>query len=110
METLSKLDWEMIFEEIILPHFSTLLIYILSFCTVGLVLSLIYIMILKKNKVFIRQHKYYNWLVKLYIPALVVLFLYFSLNFALIFTVKNIAKKEESKVVLWKKLHNCVNV
>ncbi len=99
MEEIYKIDWEMIITEIILPHFSTIIIYTLSFCSIGLILALIYIMILKKNQVFVRQHKYYNWFVKLYIPLLVIVFLYFSLNFALIYSAKSIVKKEEPKVV-----------
>ncbi len=99
MKKILDLDWEMIFTEIIFPHFSTIIINLLIFCPIAFILSLIYIRVLRKKQVFVRQQKYYNWFVKLYIPVLIIVFLYFSVIFALIYSSDTIIKKEEPRVV-----------
>ncbi len=52
-----------------------------------------------EENVFIRQQKYYNWIAKLYVPALIFVFLYFAVHFAFIYGAKSIIKDEQSKVV-----------
>jgi hypothetical protein len=99
MEKLNQVNWKEIITEIVLPHLGTITLYIVLFCISGFILSIVYNLILWKKNIFIRQHKYYNWLVKLYIPALVFIFLYFSVQFAFIFGAKKIIKDEELIVV-----------
>jgi hypothetical protein len=99
METLNDIKWKEIITEIVLPHLGTLTLYIVGFCVIGFVLGLIYTILLWKKNIFVRQQKHYNWFVKLYVPALIFVFLYFAVNFAFIFGAKSIIKDEESKVV-----------
>ncbi len=99
METLNEIDWKTIITEIVLPHLGTLTLYIIGFCVLGFILGLIYTILLWKKNIFVRQQKYYNWFVKLYVPALIFVFLYFAVNFAFIYGAKSIIKDEESKVV-----------
>ncbi len=99
METFNEINWKEIFSEIVLPHLGTLALYIVIFCVVGFVLGLIYTIILWRKNVFIRQQKYYNWFAKLYVPALIFVFLYFAVHFAFIYGAKSIIKDEQSKVV-----------
>jgi hypothetical protein len=99
MEKLNQVNWKEIITEIVLPHIGTITLYIVLFCILGFILSIVYNLVLWKKNIFIRQHKYYNWLVKLYIPALVFVFLYFSVQFAFIFGAKKIIKNEEAIVV-----------
>jgi hypothetical protein len=99
MEKLNQINWKDIITEIVLPHLGTLTLYIVIFCVIGFILGVIYNIVLWQKNIFIRQHKYYNWLVKLYIPALLFTFLYFSVYFAFIFGAKSIIKDEESRIV-----------
>jgi hypothetical protein len=99
MEKLSEINWKDIISEIVLPHLGTLALYIVMFCVVGFILGLIYTILLWKKNIFVRQQKYYNWFAKLYIPALIFVFLYFAVHFAFIYGAKSIIKDEQSKVV-----------
>lgn len=99
METTNEINWKEIISEIVLPHLGTLALYIVLFCIIGFVLGLIYIILLWRKNVFIRQQKYYNWIAKLYVPALIFVFLYFAVHFAFIYGAKSIIKDEQSKVV-----------
>lgn len=99
METLNDINWNEIITEIVLPHLGTLTLYIVGFCVIGFVSGLIYTILLWKKNIFVRKQKYYNWFVKLYVPALISVFLYFAVNFAFIYGAKSIIKDEESKVV-----------
>jgi hypothetical protein len=99
METFTEIHWKEIITEIVLPHLGTLTLYIVGFCVLGFILGLIYTILLWKKNVFVRQQKYYNWFAKLYIPALIFVFLYFAVHFAFIYGAKSIIKDEQSKVV-----------
>uniref|UniRef100_A0AAU6WQS2 Uncharacterized protein n=1 Tax=Chryseobacterium endophyticum TaxID=1854762 RepID=A0AAU6WQS2_9FLAO len=48
----------------------TILLYCMVCFIAGLLISLVLILVMKKCKAFSRIPKYYNWLVKLYIPAI----------------------------------------
>lgn len=99
MEKLNSINWKQVITEIVLPHLGTLTLYIVLYCILGFVLGIVYNVILWKKNIFVREHKYYNWFVKLYIPALFFIFLYFSVQFAFIFGAKKIIKDEEATVV-----------
>jgi hypothetical protein len=99
MEKLNQVNWKEIITEIVLPHLGTLTLYIVLFCILGFITSIFYNLILWKKNIFVRHNKYYNWFVKLYIPGLVFVFLYFSVQFAFIYGAKKIIKDEEAIVV-----------
>lgn len=79
MELLNRLDWKSywhLIKDIILPHSGTLIYNIFLFITLGILTSIVYVIVLYKKGVFTRKPKYYNWVVKLYIPLLIATFLY----------------------------------
>lgn len=99
MKKLEQVNWKEIIIDIVLPHIGTLALYIVLFCVLSFILGVIYNVLLWRKKIYIRQHKYYNWLVKIYIPTTMFVFLYFGIQFAFIFGAKKIIRAEESKVI-----------
>ncbi len=102
MESIKNIDWLKlwsIFKDIILPHSGTLLFNCILFLFIGFILSILYIVILSKKQIFIRKPKYYNWAVKLYIPLLILGFLYLFGQIGLTRGVYKILHKEKASIV-----------
>lgn len=76
-------DWDSIYAAalyIIKNYPLTILLYCLVCFIGGLLISLILILIMRKYQAFYRKPKYYNWSVKLYIPAIFIVNGIFSLQ------------------------------
>ncbi len=99
---LTNLPWDEawhIIKDIILPHSGTLLFNTLIFLFIGFIFALFYIILLSKRKVLKRIPKYYNWAVKLYIPILLLSFLYIFGQFGFIRGVYKILHQEQPQVI-----------
>jgi hypothetical protein len=94
-----NIDWKAVFYEIVWPNLTTFVFYLTIFLLFGIALSIAYVLYLWKKKVFVRKPKYYNRAVKLYIPFLFIVFIYFSFQIALLVSTKKIIHKETEKVV-----------
>jgi len=94
-----KVTWKAIFLDFLLPNASTYILYISLFVIAGIVLSILYIRFLWKKKIFERTPKYYNWAVKLYIPFLFIIFMYFSIQVGLLFGTKKVLHRETERIV-----------
>lgn len=102
-EYYEKIDWSLIWsiiKDTVLPHMGTLSLNTILYTVLGFFLSIIYIIILSKKKVLKRKPKYYNWVVKLYIPLLIGVFLYFFGQIGFLNGVKKILVKEKETVVV----------
>ncbi|MDW8851767.1 hypothetical protein SD960_16820 [Flavobacterium sp. MMLR14_040] len=76
-----SIKWAIIWEflsEFILPNLGKVILSVILFIFLGLILSTIFTRFLYKKNFFHRDRKYYNWIVKLWIPYIIILFLYFS--------------------------------
>ncbi len=99
---LTNLPWKEVWhilKDIVLPHSGTLIINMVLLLVIGFTISLFYIIILSKRKIFKRIPKYYNWAVKLYIPILILSFLYIFGQLGFIRGVYKILHKEQPRVV-----------
>ncbi|WP_143754087.1 hypothetical protein [Chryseobacterium sp. 52] len=71
----------------------------MSLCFVlGIIISIILSLILKRYKIISRQQKYYNWAVKLYIPAIFIINLIFSLKLGLFWGTYEALKKDSYSI------------
>lgn len=95
----NNITWEVIFSDFVWHNISTYALYFSVFVLAGIVLSILYIRFLWKKKVFERTPKYYNWAVKLYIPFLFVIFMYFSFQLAFLVGTKKVLHKETERIV-----------
>lgn len=62
-------EWE-IFRAIILDNIGTLLLNCIGMIAIGMLLYTVYSIFIFKKKMLHRKPKYYNWIVKLYLPIL----------------------------------------
>ncbi|SFW60352.1 hypothetical protein [Cellulophaga fucicola] len=102
MKYIKDIDWSLLWsitKDIILPHTGTLILNSILFLIIGLFLSIIYAVILHKKGVLKRKPKYYNWLVKLYIPIIIGLFMYIFGQIGFLRGVYKIIDKEKAIVV-----------
>ncbi len=102
MEYFGKIDWKMIWniiKDIVLPHTGTLIFNTIIFIFLGLIMAIIFVIILHKKKIFKRKPKYYNWAVKLYIPMLIVGFLFVFGHIGFITGVYKVLNKENEIIV-----------
>lgn len=98
---MKNLDWEVIYSVVVyvLKNYPLKIIFYMSLCFIlGIVVSIIYSLILKKYKVLSREHKYYNWAVKLYIPAIFVINIIFSLKAGLFWGAYEALKKDSYSI------------
>jgi len=75
MKYVINIDWFFLWEitkDIIIPKTGRLIFNTLLFLFLGILLSIIYTVFLSKKGRFKRKPKYYNWIVKLYIPFLII--------------------------------------
>lgn len=102
MENFDKIEWSVIWSVIkdtVLPHTWILISNTVVFLFLGFIISIIYIIILNKKKVLKRKPKYYNWVVKLYIPTLIIGFLFVFGYTGFITGVYKVLNKENETIV-----------
>ncbi|WP_294221591.1 hypothetical protein [uncultured Chryseobacterium sp.] len=76
----------------------TILLYCMVCFIAGLLISLVLILVMKKCKAFSRIPKYYNWLVKLYIPAIFTINSIVSLQLGLFWGSYETIKKDSFSI------------
>lgn len=94
---MQNIDWETIYSVVlyvIKNYPGNIILHSTIFLVLGLCISFILIFSLRKYKVFSRQQKYYNWLVKLYIPLIIIINIIFSLKIGLFFGVYKALQKD----------------
>ncbi len=102
MKFLDTINWSEIWniiKDVVIPHSGTLILNIILFLGIGFITSIIYILVLSKRRVLKREAKYYNWAVKLYIPILIIGFLYIFGQIGAIRGIYCIIQKEEKLIV-----------
>lgn len=101
MEYFNEIEWSFlwnIIKDIVLPHTGTLIFNTIIFLLLGFFLSLFYIIVLHKKKVLKRKPKYYNWAVKLYIPILIISFLFIFGHIGFITGIYKVLNKENKTI------------
>ncbi len=93
------MNWLTEVSEGILQHVVSFLFNLFLFCLIGFIASILYCIILWRKGILKRQNRVYNGCVKLYIPFLICVFVYFSLQFAVIYTTNTILKEGTTAVV-----------
>lgn len=94
---MKNLDWDSIYTAIlyIIKNYPLTIITYCSGCLVaGLFISVLLTLFMRKYKAFSRKQKYYNWLVKLYIPAIFMINIIFSLKVGLFWGSYEALKKD----------------
>lgn len=80
-QSLQNFNWNLVWQVmlyILQNYFVDILGYLLIFSGGGIILSILYTIILTKFKLLRRKNKYHNWAVKLYIPLIFLVNLFFS--------------------------------
>ncbi|UKB83963.1 hypothetical protein LF887_23695 [Chryseobacterium sp. MEBOG06] len=98
---MQNIDWETIYSVVlyVVKHYPlTIILYVLLCFVIGIAVSIILTLAFRKYKVTSREHKYYNWIVKLYFPTLFVINIIFSLKIGLFWGVYEALKKESHNI------------
>ncbi|WP_299261639.1 hypothetical protein [uncultured Aquimarina sp.] len=101
-ELFKNIDWSFIWsilKDIVLPNSGTLIINIVIFLFLGFIIAVIYCILLWRKGIFKRVPKYYNWVVKLYIPILLVGILYIFGQWGFIRGIYKILDNEKTMIV-----------
>ncbi|GEN75589.1 hypothetical protein [Chryseobacterium hagamense] len=96
-----NLDWDGMYSAvlyIIRNYPLTILLYCLVCFVAGLLISLMLTLIMRKYNAFYRTPKYYNWLVKLYIPAIFIINGLVSLQLGLFWGSYEALKKDSFSI------------
>ncbi|WP_346881600.1 hypothetical protein [uncultured Algibacter sp.] len=102
MDYFDDFEWQLVWDivkDYVIPHTGTLIFNVVLCVVLGFFLAIIYTVILSRKKVFKRLPKYYNWAVKLYIPLLIIAFLYVFGQLGMFRGIYKILDKEESHIV-----------
>ncbi|WP_294301305.1 hypothetical protein [uncultured Chryseobacterium sp.] len=94
-------DWETIYTALvyIIKNYPLTIILYCAICIVsGFLISLLFVLLMKKYKAFSRTQKYYNWLVKLYIPAIFIVNIIFSLQLGVFWGAYQGLKKDSHSI------------
>ncbi|KFF05414.1 hypothetical protein [Flavobacterium reichenbachii] len=100
-EYIDAIDWSETWEflkEYILPNMGWFIFWILLFIVIGLILSIVLNVYLYRKNIFTRDRKYYNWFAKLWIPYIVVVFIYFSGMFGLFYSGHFVLERENKNI------------
>ncbi|KQT24471.1 hypothetical protein ASG22_10730 [Chryseobacterium sp. Leaf405] len=98
---MQNIDWETIYSVVlyVVKNYPLkIILYSTIFLVFGFVISFILIFSLRKVNAISREHKYYNWLVKLYIPLILIVNIIFSLKIGLFVGVYK-SLKQDSYVI-----------
>lgn len=94
---MQKIDWNILYTLLldVIKNYPLKIVAYTAICLfIGLVFSTTKILVFKKYKVISRQHRYYNLFVKLYIPAVFIITMIFSLKIGLFWGVYEAVKKD----------------
>jgi len=95
------IDWMEVWEfskQFILPNIGLFIFWTVLFVLLGLILSIVLNIVLYRKNFFDRDKKYYNWIVKLWIPYFVIVFLYFFSMIGLLYGGHSIMEKENKNI------------
>lgn len=98
---MQKIDWNILYTLLldIIKNYPLKIVAYTAVCLfIGLVFSITKILVFKKYKVISRQHKYYNLLVKLYIPAVFIITMIFSIKIGLFWGAYEAVKKDSYSI------------
>lgn len=98
---MQNIHWETIYNAVgyALKNYPLkIILFCLLFLVLGLLISSFLVIILKKYKALSRSQKYYNWFVKLYIPAIFIVNIVFSLKIGLFCGVYSALKKDSYSI------------
>lgn len=98
---MQNIHWETIYKSVgyVLKNYPLkIVLFCFLFLVLGLLISSFLVIILKKYKALSRRQKYYNWSVKLYIPAIFIVNIIFSLKIGLFFGVYSALKKDSYSI------------
>ncbi|MEO8254695.1 MAG: hypothetical protein ABI554_09970 [Flavobacterium sp.] len=100
-EYINNINWAEFWEfskQFILPNIGWFVFWAVLFIILGIILGIIFNVFLYKKNIFSRDRKYYNWIAKLWIPYLMIVFIYFSTMIGLIYGGYNILCKENQNI------------
>lgn len=100
-EFIDSINWSEIWEiskEYVLPNIGWFIFWIILFLIIGLILGIVFNVFLYRKNIFFRDKKYYNWFAKLWIPYLMVVFLYFSTMIGLFYGVHSVLRSENKSI------------
>jgi hypothetical protein len=98
---MDTIDWSETWEflkEYILPNIGWFIFWILLFLIIGLIISIVLNVYLYKKNFFTRDRTHYNWIVKLWIPYLVLVCLYFFGMFGLFYSGHFVLERENKNI------------
>ncbi len=101
-ELFKNIDWSFIWSilrDIVLPNSGTLIFNIILFLFLGFIIAFMYNILLWRKGIFKRAPKYYNWVVKLYIPLLFIGILYVFGQWGFIRGIYKILDNEKVMIV-----------
>ncbi|TPN82429.1 hypothetical protein [Aquimarina algicola] len=102
LELFKNIDWSFIWSilrDIVLPNSGTLIFNIILFLFLGFIIAFMYNILLWRKGIFKRAPKYYNWVVKLYIPLLFIGILYVFGQWGFIRGIYKILDNEKVMIV-----------
>lgn len=94
---MQKIDWNILYTlllDVIKNYPLKIVVYTAICFFIGLLFSITKILVFKKYKVISRKHKYYNLFVKLYIPAVFIITMIFSVKIGLFWGAYEAVKKD----------------
>lgn len=101
-DLINELNWNdlwHVIKDIIIPHTFTIVFKIIGYGILGLLLSIALVVFLGRKNVYKRIPKYYNWAVKLYIPLIIIGFLYVFGMIGFFKGVNKVVNKERPAIV-----------
>lgn len=100
-EYIDSINWSEIWElskQFILPNIGWFIFWIVLFIVLGFILGIVFNVFLYRKNIFFRDQKYYNWFAKLWIPYLMIVFLYFSAMIGLFYGAHSVLKSENKNI------------
>lgn len=100
-EYIDSINWSEIWElskQFILPNIGWFIFWIVLFIVLGFILGIVFNVFLYRKNIFFREQKYYNWFAKLWIPYLMIVFLYFSAMIGLFYGAHSVLKSENKNI------------
>lgn len=100
-EYIDTINWSEVWEfskHIILPNMGWFIFWTVLFIITGLIISIVLNVYLYRKNIFTRDKKYYNWIAKLWIPYIIVVFLYFFGMLGLFYGGHSILSKENKSM------------
>lgn len=102
MNIVLDIDWRAFWNIIklyVFPETGTLVLNSILFFVFAVIVAIVYNIILYRKKIFKRIPRYYNWIVKLYIPFLFVGIVYIFLQFGLVWSAYKVIDDKRPLIV-----------